>query len=95
MEFKVNKIILLPLFLFGCATTQEPPKDPCADRPVYKEYSIEVPKRPVLGTNSDITNHGDLSRSVQKDFSSIAEYAEKLENIVKSIANKKLYENSK
>jgi hypothetical protein len=87
MEYKM-KLYLIPLLSFllmGAACNPGKPKDPCADRPIYKPYSIDVPPRPVLTSDKPLTSDGLVVRAVQEDLSLLSEYAQKLENLIKSL----------
>jgi hypothetical protein len=52
---------------------------------VYKPYTIEVPKRPVLSSSGKFGSEGELVRAVEDDMSKLSEYAEKLENLIFSL----------
>lgn len=70
---------------FGCtACNPVKPDDVCADRPIYKAYNIDLPARPKLTSGNQISE-GDTVRAVEEDMSLLAEYAEKLENLLKSL----------
>jgi len=79
------KYLYIALFgvLAGCDTM--PTVDQCADRPVYRPYIIVMPDRPTLNTNQTISTPGEVVRSVELDLSTLAEYAEKLENLLLAI----------
>lgn len=75
----MNKIItvLFCVAMVGCAT-----QDQCADRPIFKPYTIDVPVRPVLAQNFDKMSDGEYVRTLEDDFATIIEYATKLENLL-------------
>lgn len=75
-------ILCLALFLSACETI---PKDQCADRPIYKPYKIELPQRPILTSSVTLATEGEVVRAVETDLSLLAEYAQKLENLVNSL----------
>lgn len=70
------------VFLAGCETI---PKDQCADRPIYKPYKVEIPDRPVLTSNVTLATEGEVVRAAETDLSLLAEYAQKLENLIKAL----------
>jgi hypothetical protein len=79
---------LLPLLavpLMGAACNPDKPQDPCADRPIYKAYQIELPSRPVLTSTVQAKTEGEVVRAAEDDLSLLSEYAQKLENLIKSL----------
>ena len=79
-------ILLLPIFLAGCHWGNVRPEDPCADRPIYKPYKIDVPQRPKLTTDTTANStDGETVRAVESDYSKLMEYAQKLENLISSL----------
>jgi hypothetical protein len=81
---KLIAALCIPFILSACCTN--PPANPCADRPIYKPYKIEMPIRPKLesATMSALTD-GLVVRSVENDFSKLIEYSQKLENILTTL----------
>jgi len=75
-------ILCAAIFLSGCVTI---PQDQCADRPIYKPYKVEIPDRPVLVSNASLATEGEVVRAVESDLSALAEYAQKLENLIKAL----------
>jgi len=84
---KTILLLISCLILNGCASWTKTPKDPCADRPIYKPYQIEVPVRPNLMSSSsnETTSAGELVRTVEKDYMLLQEYAQKLENLINAL----------
>ena len=76
-------VCFLLLIISGCCN---PPKcEQCADRPIYQPYTIELPVRPKLIIAPNTANEGVIVRSIEQNMSSLAEYAEKLENLLFSL----------
>lgn len=81
-------ILLIPFLLAGCHWGNTRPEDPCADRPIYKPYKIDVPQRPQLSTDkTGPSSDGETVRAVESDYSKLMEYAQKLENLIRSLPN--------
>jgi hypothetical protein len=87
---KIILILVCCLMLTGCL--EDIVKDPvCADKPVYRQYDINVPPRPPLNNLEGLTNSstpGQVVRAYELDTTVIMEYAISLENLIKPIANK-------
>jgi hypothetical protein len=79
---KIGKVVLLGLFLTGCATQPLPP----VDRVVYKTTPIYGPDRPTLPTlgahDLDCLPKSVLKTLAERDTLR-REYAEKLEIVIK------------
>ena len=81
-------LIMTPILLSACSGCNPvKPEDPCADRPIYEPYKIDVPQRPTLASSNlqYADAPGVTVRVVESDFSLLVEYAQKLENIVKAL----------
>jgi hypothetical protein len=81
---------LLPFMaipLMGAACNPEKPRDPCAEVPVYKPYTIDMPERPQLMSSVTLQSEGLVVRAVSNDLSVLSEYALKLENLLKSVSS--------
>lgn len=81
-------IYLLPLLavpLMGASCNPSKPRDPCAEVPIYKPYSVDIPTRPVLSSSVELKSDGEVVRAVQNDMSLLTEYAQKLENLLKAL----------
>lgn len=74
------------LFLVGCATPLVQPA--CGEKPVFKKYDIVMPDRPVLQVDqlTDKSTIGEAARVYENDLANVLEYALKLENVIKPIA---------
>lgn len=83
----MEKLVLVFTFLIltGCANLVKPEH---ADKAVYKRYDITMPDRPTLNVDELTPNStiGQAARAYELDLINITEYALKLENILKPIA---------
>lgn len=84
---KIITACILTIGLSGCFGSKLT-KPECIERPVYKKYDITMPERPQLEieTLRQNSTNGQATRAYELDALSLAEYAVKLENILKPIA---------